>query len=125
MLMSGSGSVSSARTIPVWTQTMARPERRIISSCARMATKALSARPDDALIQPVFLFQLARQVRVGEVAEILVGEGVELILQPAAQHALDLVLPVLLLEPTVLCQLLGPRDVLVVELDAHGARQGV
>src|SRR5207244_12077135 len=90
-------------------------------------TSAYSLSLHDALpiFQPVFFFELPRQVGLGEVAEVLVGEGVELVLEPAAQHALDLVLPVLLLEPAVLQQLLGAADVLVVELDADVAGQAV
>src|SRR5258705_321762 len=49
--------------------------------------------------------------------------GVELVLEPARQHALDLGLPALLLEPRVIEELAGAGDVLLVELDAHVARE--
>src|SRR5215510_12888058 len=77
------------------------------------------------LVQPVLLLELARQVLLGQVLEVLVGEGVQLILEAGPEHALDLVLPGLLIEPAVLEELLGPAHVLVVELDPHVARQAV
>src|SRR5215467_5897249 len=77
------------------------------------------------LVQPVLLLELARQVLLGQVLEVLVGEGVQLVLEAGAEHALDLLLPGLLLEPAVLEELLGPAHVLVVELDPHVARQAV
>jgi hypothetical protein len=43
----------------------------------------------------------------------------------AREHPLDLFLPRLLLKPAVLQQLLGPTDVLVVELDADVAWEAV
>src|SRR5882672_2354470 len=65
------------------------------------------------LVQPVFFFELPRQVGLGQVAEVLVGERVELVLEAGREHPLDLLLPGLLLKPAVLGQLLGPADVLV------------
>src|SRR5262249_23058486 len=83
----------------------------------------ISAPPGPRLVQPVPFLELARQVGLGQVLEVLVGERVELVLEAARQHALDLLLPVLLLEPGVVEQLPGARDVLVVELDADVARE--
>lgn len=57
----------------------------------------------DALIQPVFLFELSGQMGLDQVAEVLGGQRVELVLE----------------------QLLGPADVLVVELDAGVAREAL
>src|SRR5262249_56564059 len=82
-------------------------------------------RPAWILVQPVLLLELARQVLLGQILEVLVGQGVQLVLEAAAEHALDLLLPGLLLEPAVLEELLGPAHVLVVELDPHVARQAV
>src|SRR5215467_7656349 len=73
--------------------------------------------PTRSSVQPVLLLELARQVLLGQILEVLVGQGVQLVLEAAAEHALDLVLPGLLLEPAVLEELLGPAHVLVVELD--------
>jgi hypothetical protein len=94
------------------------------------ADQRLSAGDQDAwraaeLVQPVFLFELSGQIGLGQVAEVLVGERVELVLEPAREHPLDLFLPRLLPNPAKLEQLLGPVDVLVVELDADVARQAV
>src|SRR5206468_520826 len=77
------------------------------------------------LVQPVFLLELARQIALGQVLEVLVRERVQLVLQPAREHPLDLFLPGLLREPRVAQQLARARDVLVVELDADVARQAV
>src|SRR5258705_8908410 len=77
------------------------------------------------LVQLVLFLELRRQVGLGQVAEVLVGERVELVLEPAGQHPLDLLLPGLLLEPAVLEELLGAADVLVVELDADIAGEAV
>src|SRR5258708_22227921 len=77
------------------------------------------------LIQPAPLFELPGQVGFGQVAEVLVGERVELVLEAGREHALDLVLLVLLLKAAVLEQLLGLADVLVVQLDADVAREAV
>jgi hypothetical protein len=63
-----------------------------------------------APIQPVFLFGLPRQVRLDQVAEVVVGQRVELVLEPAPQQPLDLFLPRLLLKPAVLEQLLGAAE---------------
>src|ERR1051325_3986240 len=126
-----------------------RPKGKRSSFCRCQWIRVLT----DPLVQPVLFLQLAGQVGLGEIAEVLVGERVELVLEPARQHALYLLLPGLLLEPAVLhqllCppavlfvslddllpglllepavlhQLLGPPDVLVVELDAHVAGQAV
>src|SRR5437870_13507986 len=53
--------------------------------------------PAEALIQPIFLFELAGQAGLGQVAEVLVGQRVELVLEAGREHPLDLFLPVLLL----------------------------
>src|SRR5438046_5714157 len=76
-------------------------------------------------IEPVPFLELLRKIGLGQVAEVLVGERIELVLETAREHPLDLFLPFLLLEPAVLEQLFGPADVLVVELDAYIARQPV
>src|SRR6266446_3748591 len=76
-------------------------------------------------VEPVSLRELAGKVPLGEVLEVLVGEGVQLVLEAAREHPLDLFLPTLLLEPRVAEELLGAGDVLVVELDADVARQPV
>jgi len=81
--------------------------------------------PHQALIQPIFLFELSRQIGLGQVAEVLVGQGVELVREAGREHALDLVPPILLLGPAVHEQLLGPANVLVVQLDADVAREAV
>src|SRR3989442_5421689 len=72
-------------------------------------------------VEPVSLRELAGEVPLGEVLEVLVGEGVQLVLEAAREHPLDLFLPTLLLEPRVAEELLGAGDVLVVELDADVA----
>src|SRR2546425_2377114 len=76
-------------------------------------------------VEPVSLRELAGEVPLGEVLEVLVGEGVQLVLESAREHPLDLLLPVLLLEPVIVEELLGAGNVLVVELDAHVAREAV
>src|SRR5690242_7129082 len=76
-------------------------------------------------IEPVSVLELLRKVGLGQVAEVLVGERIELVLEAAREHPLDLLLPLLLLEPAVLGQLLGPAHVLVVELDADVARKAI
>src|SRR2546422_8819034 len=76
-------------------------------------------------VEPVSLRELAGEVPLGEVLEVLVGEGVQLVLEAAREHPLDLFLPTLLLEPRVAEELLGAGDVLVVELDADVAREPV
>src|SRR5438034_7923392 len=40
-----------------------------------------------ALIQPILLFELARQVFLGEVLEVLVGEGVQFVFEPARERS--------------------------------------
>src|SRR5207247_2938748 len=75
------------------------------------------------LVEPILVLELPRQVLLREVLEVLVGERVELVLESARKHPLDLLLPRLLLEPLVVQQLLGARDVAVVELDADVPRQ--
>ena len=70
-------------------------------------------------VERVFLFQLSGQVGLGQGAEVLVGERVELVLETARQHPFDLFLPWLHLDPAVREELLGPGDVLVVELDGR------
>src|SRR5256712_7344193 len=82
-------------------------------------------RKGPALVQPILLFELARQVFLGEVLEVLVGEGVQFVFESAREHPLDLLLPALLLEPRIAEELAGAGDVFVVQLDAHGARQAV
>jgi hypothetical protein len=84
-----------------------------------------AARRSNALVQPVLLFDLPRQIGLGQLAEVLVGQRVELALEPGREYSLDLVLPVLPLEPALLAQLLGAADVLAVELDAGLAPQAV
>src|SRR6266571_6929553 len=75
------------------------------------------------LIQPVLFLEFPRKVLLREALEILARLGVELVLEAAREHPLDLHLPGLLLEPLVVHELLGPRNVLVVELDADVPRQ--
>src|SRR3972149_926501 len=103
------------------TPPVARRSRR--RSASGWTWAAIDARR--RLIQPVFLFELSGQIGLRQVAEVLVGQRVELVLETGREHPLDLVLPGLLLKPAVLQQLLGPADVLVVELDAHVAREAV
>jgi hypothetical protein len=64
----------------------------------------------------VFLFEFPGQVGLGQEAEVLVGEGVELVLETGGEHSLDLFLPGLLLEPAALEQLLRPAEVLAAAL---------
>src|SRR5215470_10811861 len=42
----------------------------------------------DASIEPVPVLELLRKIGLGQVAEVLVGEGIELVLEPARKHAL-------------------------------------
>jgi hypothetical protein len=69
------------------------------SDCLPRLEALKSKDAPDSLVQPVLLLELAGQIPLGEVLEVLVGERVELVLEPARQHALDLGLPALLLEP--------------------------
>src|SRR5207249_9067880 len=48
---------------------------------------------DGLLIQPVLLFEFSGQVLLGQVLEILVGEGVQFVFEPAREHPLDFLLP--------------------------------
>src|SRR6267142_1822192 len=88
---------------------------------AIVPARTIAKRP--GLVQPILLFELARQVLLRQELEVLVGEGVELVLEPAREHPLDLGLPALLLEPRVAEELFGAGHVLVVQLDADVARQ--
>src|SRR5882762_3051628 len=76
-------------------------------------------------IEPVSVLELLRKIGLGQVAEVFVGERIELVLETRREHPLDLFLPGLLLKPAVIDQLLGPAHVFVVELDADIARQPV
>src|SRR5438046_5374057 len=76
-------------------------------------------------IEPVPFLDLLRKIGLGQVAEVLFGERIELVLETRREHPLDLFLPFLLLEPAVVDQLLGPAHVFVVELDADIAWQPV
>src|SRR5262245_56135972 len=80
---------------------------------------------DGKSVQPVLLLELPGQVRLGEIAEVLVGQRVELVLEADREHPLDLVLPGLFLKPAVPEQLPRPAEILVVELDPDVARQAV
>ena len=62
---------------------------------------------------------------LGQVAEVFVGQRVQLVLQTAREHSLIFFLPRLFLKSAVLEHLLGSADVLVVELDADVAREAV
>src|SRR5690349_7326334 len=96
-------------------RSTARGAERYPSRALRLKThcgKGLAG-ADGASVQPVLLLELAGQVALGEVLEVLVRQGVELVLEPAGEHALDLRLPGLLREPRVAQQLFGARDVLV------------
>src|SRR5882724_2317238 len=111
-------------------RTTCAPIRQGIAALAWPAGRLFAADRELAglargLVQPVVLFELSRQVGLGQVLEVLVGQRVELVLEAAREHPLDLFLPFLLLEPAVFRQLLGPADVLVVELDADVAREAV
>src|SRR2546425_2059258 len=77
------------------------------------------------LFQPILLFELFGEVLLGQVLEVLAGEGVQFVFEPAREHPLDLLLPGLLLEPLIVEELAGAGDVLVVELDAHAAGEPV
>src|SRR5262252_10777488 len=105
----------------------ARAPTMIRNSSKRLGTSEERNMPRPAwiLVQPVLLLELAGQVLLGQILEVLVGQRIQLVLEAAAEHALDLVLPGLLLEPAVLEELLGPAHILVVELDPHVARQAV
>src|SRR6266853_1765043 len=76
-------------------------------------------------IEPVSLLELLREIGLAQVAEVLVGERIEFVLETRREHPLDLFLPFLLLEPAVVEQLFGPAHVFVVELDADIAWQPV
>src|SRR5213079_1074806 len=80
---------------------------------------------DFQLVQPILLLEFAGKILLGEVLEVLVGEGVQLVFEPAREHPLDLLLPALLLEPRVAQELAGAGDVLVVQLDSHVTREPV
>src|SRR5438309_3865490 len=88
---------------------------------ASVPARTIAKRP--GLVQPILLFELAGQILLGEELEVLVGEGVELVLEPAREHPLDLGLPALLLEPGVAEELARARGVLLVQLDPDVARQ--
>src|SRR2546429_9249460 len=88
---------------------------------ASVPARTIAKRP--GLVQPILLFELAGQVLLGQELEVLVGEGVELVLEPRREHPLDLGLPALLLEPGVAEELTRARDALVVQLDADFPRQ--
>jgi len=77
------------------------------------------------LFQPILLFELLGEVLLGQVLEVLAGEGVQFVFEPAREHPLDLLLPGFLLEPLIVEELAGAGDVLVVELDAHVAGEPV
>lgn len=77
------------------------------------------------LIQPVSLFQLFRKVLLGEILKVLVGQRVELVLEAAREHPLDLFLPALFLKPGISEKLFRPGDVFFIQLDADVAREAV
>src|SRR5438552_16880364 len=90
---------------------------------ASVPARTIAKRP--GLVQPILLFELAGQILLGQELKVLVGEGVELVLEPRREHPLDLGLRALLLEPGVSEALTRARDVLVVQLDADVARTSV
>ncbi len=73
----------------------------------------------------MFLFELSGEVLLGQVLEVLVGECVQFVFEPAGEHPLNFLLPALFLEPRLVEELAGAVDVFVVELDAHVAREPV
>src|SRR2546430_6141144 len=121
----GFGYPAAVRKTVVDVLRRAPTPRRRTARGLTYGAPAVTEAPDSRLVQPVLLFELARKVLLGEVLEVLVGEGVQLVFEPAREHPLDLLLPALLLEPRVAEQLAGAGDVLVVELDAHVAREPV
>src|SRR5512138_3951552 len=69
------------------------------------------------LLEPVLVLELLRQVLLGDEADPAARERLELELLPALHHLLDLVLPLLRLEPGVREHLLRARHVALVHLD--------
>src|SRR4029079_15822323 len=55
----------------------------------------------NALVQPVLVLTLLWPIVRRQVLEVLVRQRVQFELQPAGEHVLDLLLPLLLLEPGV------------------------
>src|SRR2546425_1370680 len=121
----GFGYPAAVRKTVVDVVRRAPTPRRRTARGLKYGAPAVTEAPDSRLVQPVSLLELARKVLLGEVLEILVGEGVQLVFEAAREHPLDLFLPALLLEPRVAEELSRAGDVLVVELDAHVARQPV
>src|SRR3989449_10856970 len=121
----GFGYPAAVRKTVVDVLRRAPTPRRRTARGLKYGAPAVTEAPDSRLVQPVLLFELARKVLLGEVLEVLVGEGVQLVFEPAREHPLDLLLPALLLEPRISQELAGAGDVLVVELDAHVAGQPV
>src|SRR5688572_27967511 len=119
----------AASRVPDWPGRRQRPSAPRECSGVSTPSAALSVEAEEdcrtRLVQPVLILELARQILPGEVLEVLVGERVELDLEPARQHPLDLLLPVLLLEPAVAEELTSACGVLLVELDPDIPRQNV
>lgn len=74
------------------------------------APMMLTARSDDLTtpVEPFFLLELSGQAGLDQVAEVVVDQRAELVLETAREHPLDLFLAGLVLKPAVIEQLLGP-----------------
>src|SRR4029078_3795068 len=75
-----------------------------------------------SLVEPVLVLEFFRQVTLGQILKVFVGQGIKLILKTDGEHAFDFILPLFFLKPFVLHQLFGAVDIFVVQLDADIAR---
>src|SRR5205085_9830300 len=76
------------------------------------------------LIQKLSLFQTLGDILLGHVADVLADEGFDFELEAVLEHQVDLFLPgFFLFEPGVALDLVGPLDVLLVELDLYAVWQ--
>ena len=55
-----------------------------------------------SLVQPVLVLEFFRQVILGQILKVFVGQRVKLILKTDGEHAFDFILPLFLLKPFVL-----------------------
>src|SRR2546425_12668882 len=94
----GCAPATTGRSAPA-TRTRARAARRL------------------TLLQPIPILQLLRQVLLGDEADAVPGERLNLELEAAPHHLLDLALPLGVLEPGIGEHLFGPAVITVVHPD--------
>src|SRR5438477_6118202 len=121
--VAGAGEGGCAWLAPAGARASTAPRASPLIPAA--ARRGRPVKPSSPLLEPIAVLQLPGQVLLGDEADAPPGERLELELLAAADHLLDLALPLRLLEPGVGEHLLRPVVVTVVHLDGDVARDRV